>query len=210
MVAANATCTINVTFTPTSTNNPRTGTLSVGDNANGSPQTVPLTGNGGDFSVTAPTTFTVKDGSSGNFNATVTSIGGFNSAVNLTCTGAPTKSTCTVQSPVTPTAGGAIATVTVTTDVKNGMAYVVPNSLRTPPMSMRQVVLLLFALSLVFALPFVRRRGARLGLAGAMLACLLVVGCAGGNGTPKGTSTLTITGTSGNLTHSATVTLTVH
>jgi Abnormal spindle-like microcephaly-assoc'd, ASPM-SPD-2-Hydin/Beta-propeller repeat len=210
-VAAGGSCTVSVTFTPT-LNAAESATLVFTDSDASSPQNVSLTGTGttvaADFTLTGPANFTVKDGTSGNFNVTLTSVGGFNSPVNLTCTGEPRKSTCTVQSPVTPTAEGAIATVTVTTDVKNGMAYVAPDSLRTPPLSVRQIVLLLFALSLVFALPLVRRRGTRIGLAGAMLACVLVAGC-GNNGTPKGTSTLSITGTSGNLTHTATVTLKV-
>ena len=210
-VAAGGSCTVSVTFTPT-LNAAESATLVFTDSDASSPQNVSLTGTGttvaADFTLTGPANFTVKDGSSGNFNVTLTSVGGFNSPVNLTCTGEPRKSTCIVQSPVTPTVAGAPATVTVATDVKKGMAHVAPNSLRTPPMSAREVVLLIFALSLVFALPFVRRRGTRLGLAGAMLACVLVAGCSR-TGTPKGTSTLTITGTSGNLTHSATVTLTV-
>jgi hypothetical protein len=44
-VAANASCTINVTFDPTM-GGTRTGTVSVTDNASGSPQTVTLTGTG--------------------------------------------------------------------------------------------------------------------------------------------------------------------
>ena len=45
-LAAGGTCTINVTFAPTTTG-ARTGTLTVTDNAAGSPQTIPLTGTGG-------------------------------------------------------------------------------------------------------------------------------------------------------------------
>jgi len=44
-VASGAGCTINVTFTPSSTGN-FTGTLSITDNASGSPQTVSLSGTG--------------------------------------------------------------------------------------------------------------------------------------------------------------------
>src|SRR5437868_5897564 len=44
-LAAGANCTINVTFTPTASG-ARTGTLSLADNAGGSPQMVPLSGNG--------------------------------------------------------------------------------------------------------------------------------------------------------------------
>ena len=45
-LAEGASCTISVTFTPTATG-PRNGTLSVSDDASGSPQTVSLTGTGG-------------------------------------------------------------------------------------------------------------------------------------------------------------------
>jgi hypothetical protein len=44
-LAAGASCTINVLFTPTATGT-RTATLKIADNATGSPQTVPLTGTG--------------------------------------------------------------------------------------------------------------------------------------------------------------------
>src|SRR5947209_2635523 len=44
-LAAGATCTINVTFTPTASG-ARTGTLSLADNAGGSPQIMTLSGNG--------------------------------------------------------------------------------------------------------------------------------------------------------------------
>ena len=50
-VAAGVTCAIGVTFTPTATGT-RTGTLTFTDNANGSPQQVPITGTG--TAVTAP------------------------------------------------------------------------------------------------------------------------------------------------------------
>jgi hypothetical protein len=213
-VAPTGTCTINVTFTPTSTSNPRTGTLSIGDNANGSPQKVSLTGNGADFTMTtSPASLTLKRTASGNFTITVTPIGGFNQAVALTCTGAPAEATCVVaQSPVTPADGvtAVSTTATVTTGVKGAAAVAMsPSSIGTPPVSMRQTVLLLFAVILAFALPLARRRGTRLGLAGVILACVLMPGCGSKGGSPKGTSTLTVTATSGPLTHTATVTLTV-
>ena len=55
-VAAGANCSINVTFTPTATGS-QPGTITVTDNATGSPQTVALSGNGGAASANfAPTT----------------------------------------------------------------------------------------------------------------------------------------------------------
>src|SRR5205807_1628704 len=54
-LAAGANCTIDVTFTPTASG-ARTGTLSLDDNAGGSPQMVPLSGNGtAPVAVLAPT-----------------------------------------------------------------------------------------------------------------------------------------------------------
>src|SRR5437667_159948 len=55
-LAAGANCTINVTFTPTASG-ARTGSLSVTDNAGGSPQIMTLSGNGTaapDFGLTGP------------------------------------------------------------------------------------------------------------------------------------------------------------
>jgi hypothetical protein len=57
-VAAGASCTIGVTFTPT-TDGSRSGTLTITDNANGSPQSVSLSGTG---QTTATLTFTATSG----------------------------------------------------------------------------------------------------------------------------------------------------
>jgi hypothetical protein len=53
-----------------------------------------------------------------------------------------------------------------------------------------------------------RRFRTRLGLVGALLVFVALAGCAA-SGTPKGNSTITITGTSGNLTQTVTVQMTV-
>jgi peptidoglycan/LPS O-acetylase OafA/YrhL len=50
----------------------------------------------------------------------------------------------------------------------------------------------------------------QIGLTTVLLAAVAAVGCgSSGNTTPKGTSTITVTGTSGSATHSATYSLTV-
>src|SRR5207247_2214570 len=90
-LAAGANCTINVTFTPTASG-ARTGTLSVTDNAGGSPQIMTLSGNGTaapDFGLTGPAaTENVKAGNTLTFTVTMTPIGGFKSPVGLACAGA--------------------------------------------------------------------------------------------------------------------------
>jgi hypothetical protein len=52
-VAANANCTLSVTFKPTAAGT-RTGAVTIADDPVGSPQTVALTGTGEDFTFTAP------------------------------------------------------------------------------------------------------------------------------------------------------------
>src|SRR5947208_3608446 len=99
-LAAGANCTINVTFTPTASG-ARTGTLSVTDNAGGSPQIMTLSGNGTaapDFGLTGPAaTENVKAGNTLTFTVTMTPIGGFKSPVGLACAGALMRSPCTVS-----------------------------------------------------------------------------------------------------------------
>src|SRR6266576_5446896 len=100
--AGSNTCTISVTFTPTAAG-ARTGNLTITDNAGGSPQMVSLTGTGTspppDFTLgAAPTTVTVVQGAvSTPVTITVNPTNGFNSAVALTCAGAPVNSTCALS-----------------------------------------------------------------------------------------------------------------
>ena len=204
-LAAGANCTISVTFTPTVVG-ARAGNLTITDNAAGSPHTVPLTGTGTnappDFGLTGPAGVqNVKLGQTLSFNVTVTGMNGFNSPVNLACTGAPMLAQCTVASPVTPPIAPPStiqAQVTMTT-----MAFVVPpQGIPTPIAPPRQVVPLVLALMLLFSLVWVRRPRLRLAMATAVLTLIAITGCTGlkHQRTPKGAATLTITGTSGTLT----------
>ncbi|MGA8144868.1 MAG: SBBP repeat-containing protein [Candidatus Acidiferrales bacterium] len=206
-LAAGSTCVLSVKFAPTATGT-RTGSITITDDANGSPQTVGLTGTGSDFTVTAPSTVTVSRGSNQMFNVTVTPLGGFNQAVALSCTGAPNLATCAVSpSPVTPDGTNPVnGQVTITT--KGDLVPSTPT--RTPPASTREIMLLMLALALGWMAFVTRGRRIRLGLASAMLIVIALAGCSGGAGTPKGTSTLTLTGSSGGVSHTATVSLTVN
>lgn len=197
-------CTINVTFTPTSTTNPRTGTLTITDSDPSSPQTVQLTGTGWDFSLGAnPTTISVQKGQTSQpVSISVTGLGGFNGSVSLSCTGAPKNSTCSVSSSATPTTPGTLTLMT------EGF-LVAPESFKTTPPSHRQIVLIFLALVLMSGLLAARKTRTRIGLA-AIFFLVVLASCSNPPSTPSGPFTLTVTGTSGTVSHTVTISGTVN
>jgi hypothetical protein len=203
-IAANATCIINVTFTPPAgAAGSRTATLSIADNAAGSPQSVTLSGTAGDFTVSAQGA-TINAGSTATIAVTVGSVGGFTGAVTLTCTATIPDGSC--NAPATAVTAPGTANVTVSTQG----SLVPPASDRKPPISMQQAALVALALMLLLTLPVARRFRTRLGLAGAAAVLVLVAGCSHTLRTPSGSYPVTITGTSGSVTHAVTVTVTVN
>jgi VCBS repeat protein/ASPM-SPD-2-Hydin domain-containing protein len=229
-VAVGANCTIAVTFTPVAGGN-RTGTLSISDNAPGSPQTAALAGTGEDFSIGAAsgssTSATVTAGQTATYSLAIAPTGGLTGTVSLVCTGAPTAATCSV-SPASVALNGAIAanpTVTVTT---MGHSMTAPRPQGGPPALPRYkglpLALWLMALATLIALITPRRRRAWAGLAVILTAVVLWAACGGGggntgggggnSGTPAGTYSLTVTGTvtsgSTTLKNSMTLNLTVN
>jgi hypothetical protein len=213
-LAAGANCIISVTFTPTALG-ARAGNLTITDNAVGSPHTVPLTGTGTgtpDFGLTGPTTvLPVTLGQTLNFSVTVTGTGGFNSPVALACTGAPALANCTVTSPVTPPAA-APSTIQAQVSMTTTALVVPPQGIPTPTAPPQQVVPLVLALMMLLSLVWVRRPRLRLAMATAVLTLFAITGCNGlkHQHTPKGAATLTITGTSGALTHNVQVQISVN
>jgi hypothetical protein len=233
-VAAGASCTINVTFTPQLVMLPPTpptltGTLTITDNSRkmtGSTQTVSLSGTWEDFTITIPSGYsssaTVSPGQTAKYTLTVGGEGGFNQSVALICAGVPLESTCVVSP--NSVAPGSNFTVLVTTTAPSAIAL---RTLPQPRLPRPQALLMLAVLlaSIAWAIAGSRqarasRRTAFLPLAAGLLLALALAGCGeatfSGNsnhGTPAGTYTITLTGTAGSgstaLTHSVTLTLTV-
>ena len=227
-VAPAANCTFSVTFAPTTSGN-RTGSLTITDNASGSPRAVALTGSATDFSLTAAsggsTTATVMAGNATSYSLQVSPLNGFTGTVVLSCTGAPSLATCTVApTSVTPNGSSPSAfTVTVTTTAPSMMAprTVPPNC---PPVNLLHLgvplllALILFALQARFRTAAAQRKlgsAYALVLVSVFLIAACVSGCSGGGGgvhnpgTPQGTSTITITGSSSGVSRTQNLTLTV-
>ncbi len=221
-------CAINVTFMPTATGT-RTGTLTITDSASGSPHTIALSGTGAgpnrDFSLaSSPTSAAITAGQTATYTLTIAPSGGFNQTVALACSGAPQLASCSISpGSVTPDGSNpATATVTVTTTARSTVLL----ALRRIPPGGRLAVLPWIALLMGLGL-FAKVMGSRQGswqrpglvLAGMILLVALWAACGGGSGgggggrnpgTPAGTYTLAFTGTSGDVNHTATASLTVN
>jgi uncharacterized protein (TIGR03118 family) len=165
-----------------------------------------------DFSLTpTPTSGTVTPGGSMNFTIAVTPANGFASAVNFTCS-APTGFACSLNpSSVTPTNGAVNTTLTVTAQT-GVMTY-----------GQSRMMGMLLAGTGVFGFFFAgigRKHGKKLlSLALCATASLLIVGtmlgstgCGSSSNNSSmnlGTGSIVVTATSGALTHTATVNVTV-
>jgi uncharacterized protein (TIGR03118 family) len=182
----------------------------------------------GDFSISvSPATMTISAGQNASFTVTVGGLNGFNSAVNLSCSGQPINSTCNFSPmSVTPASGGTVtSTMTISTSSSPYMHAGFISGNQTG--RLYAAILLIPALVLlgIFLAGSIRSRlQAEKGwihcLAGGFaliiaLGCLLAAsGCGynastAGNGTQRGMATVMVTGGSGSLSHSTSVALTV-
>ncbi len=141
-VAAGASCTLQVTFTPPPGFNVPvpagryTGTLVIADNAAGSPQMVALAGTPTDFTIglagNSTGIATVRAGQTATYSLAFPGNTGFSGTVALSCIGAPQLSTCSV-SPTSVAVNDttiAQATLTVTTTARS---MVLPQTMLRPP-----------------------------------------------------------------------------
>ena len=214
-IAPAAHCTINATFTPTA-GGARTATITVTDNASTSPQVITLQGTGQDFSLSMSSLGTIMPGNTGDGQLSITAMGGFSSAITLTCSGAPMLSTCSVM-PNSVTPDGATTNVAVTlattgpatTSAVPGIPSIFPPAGR--PLLLVASLAALVLMALAFFAPGLRKfRVARFALPAVLLVVTIGMGaCNSRPSTPAGNYTLVVTATSGTLSHSVNVSVTV-
>jgi hypothetical protein len=172
-----------------------------------------------------PTTLTIMAGQIGKAMFTLTPENGFNSQVNLACSGLPAESACIFTSPALMPNGSAISTMlTITTTAPS-------STIRVPSVPHRPLLLALFVSLVTAALVYAMRQNRPAsGLKIAGLLVLLAVaavlpscgggtsagnsgGGGGGNpGTPAGTTTITVSAASsgaGGINHGAPLTVIV-
>lgn len=219
-VPASASCTLSVTFNPAaapagatcgSTSGVKNTTLSINDNAPGSPQTIALQASATDFCVDPPglTTQTVAAGTPAAYQVDLVSFTGFTGSVALACSDPAAASTCTIQPSSVTVTGNVPAPiqVNVTTTAGTGTASAHPApATRLPPLApppAKALVVVVLAMLWIAASARRRKRAAQLAQSVAITALLAVslAACFGGSsattttGTPSGTYTLTVTAT---------------
>lgn len=204
-------CTVTVTFTPTTAG---------ADNAGGSPQTVSLSGSGRDFAiaVTPANGVSVSPGQQATYTVTLTPVGSFSQAVAVTCADAPQLTTCSLSSNGSVTLNGtspSSLTMTVATTAPSATGPGIQR--RQPPVNLHGSPLLWLAGFSLAAMAWnLRKRRPWLILAVAMFSIMMWASCAGGSGsspttpgTAAGTYSLSVSAAFAGLSHGATASLTV-
>jgi hypothetical protein len=219
-----ASCTINVTFSPSAVGS-SAGTLTLTDNAAGSPQVVSLSGSAVDFSIVAApgssTSATVSAGQTATFNLQIQG-NQLSNIVNLSCSSAPSHASCTTIPAAVYVSGATPVAfqVQVLTSAGSGIL----SFKNDKPIGTLTELFAFSAILLVIAAAWSDKRRLihRCLALGALIVLLAVVwGCGGGGtsqgggvttnnpATPAGTYTIVVTGQSESGTRSMSLSLTV-
>jgi len=233
-LVAGSNCAISVSFKPTATG-PRNAALAITDNVANSQQSVSLTGTGTDFSLAAAAgancpaggncaaSSIISAGQTATYDLQISPVSGFNGTVALTCSGAPSPSTCSVSPTSVPNGANSYAfTVTVnnTADAQTLPLLELPS---VPQLPMRFGIPLVSVLAMMLLLAWV---GIKTGqtkrlripaLALLVLSLGYLSGCGGGGGggggpiaKPPTNATITVTGTSSGVNRALPVSLTIN
>ena len=210
-LAVGSNCTVTVTFSPTSSGS-RPGSISITDNAGGSPQSVALAGTGTDFGMSvSPPSASVSSGGAANYTLTLTPISGYNSTVDLTCTGAPASGTCSFSPNSVTFSSGSTSKVTVTVATTSTHGFLDQLHIR-PQLGIRAALLMPFGIGFVVLGSNRRLRKGRWStplLLTLVLSAVIVWPACGFKTRSIGNYSVTLVGKDGSLQHSAVVTLTV-
>jgi hypothetical protein len=219
-LSVNSNCTINIVITPTSSGTV-TGTLTISDNASAGSQTVALSGSGADFQISATTLTSpsITPGQTSTSTISINPIDGFASTVALTCSVAPAVQvapTCNL-SPAS-IVSGATSTLTISSSQSAALPSLVPSG----PRFWYAFLSLLVGLG-VFSIGHQSsqrkvRWTVRIMCLAVVGIVLLVPGCGGGTsnnnsgntgGTTAGSYTVTVTGSVGQVSRTATLSFTI-
>jgi hypothetical protein len=153
---------------------------------------------------TAAGSQTIAAGGTATYNITLNAASGFSGQVNFSCTGAPGGATCAV-SPNPATLTSTTTSLALTATVSNtANARAMPGRWKTVP----------FVLAAVLAIPLLGRKKQKKSQMLLLIPLLLVTGvssCGGGSSNPRPptNAALIVTGTSGAISNSITLSLTV-
>jgi hypothetical protein len=173
-----------------------------------------------DFAETGPGSgVTVTAGQTAMYTITVTpGPGGFSNAIAFSATGLPAASTPTFAPPtVTPGGSAATTTLSIATTLRSTFPgspqpNPAPNPWKVPQFALWNFAFAAILLSLILFGKTERKRRLTpvMFVTAALLLVVGITGCGSvATGTPAGTSTITVTATSGAVSHATTVTLTV-
>jgi hypothetical protein len=210
-------CLISVLFTPTATGQ-LIGSLSISDDALGSPQSIALTGTGvAELAIASQaggsTSATVKSGATATYALALAAGQGFSGTVSLACSGAPIYAACNIQPTSLALSSGGSGNFTVTTSTSQQTAM---NHQRDQTVQFCGIGILLGVSLLPFAFKRSRLASGVL-LIVALVSAATIIGCGGSSAakTPStqtvtpGSYQLTVTASSGSVRATQTLTLIV-